>query len=106
MLRYAIHSIHGVDQSVIVRISDLHLECQKLLLSDLGLPFVVRYFEVCATDPDVVGFYAITDGGDLVGYIVGTARADRLNTRLIKPLGWFIFNNDVTPRPRPGLAFN
>lgn len=56
----------------------------------MGLPFVVRYFQLAAQDPDVIGFYALSDAGDLIGYVVGTPKPNELNGRLTRPLPWFL----------------
>lgn len=56
----------------------------------MGLPFVVRYFEAAATDPQAIGFYATAESGEVVGYVVGTPRPDELNSRLRAPATWFV----------------
>lgn len=90
MLKYRIHSIHGADQSLVLRIARLHQAAQPILLSDLGRPFVVRYFECAAKHPEVIGFYALSDAGDLLGYVVGSPRPDSLNSELMRPIHWFV----------------
>jgi len=68
----------------------LHQSALRILLSDMGLPFVIRYFELAVKDPEVIGFYALSETEDLIGYVVGTPKPNELNSRLTRPLIWFV----------------
>ena len=51
---------------------------------------MLHYFQAAITDPDVIGFYAMSDSDKLIGYVVGTPRPDELNSKLTKPYPWFV----------------
>lgn len=70
------------------RLALLHVETMHTLLSDMGLPFVRRYYEIARRDPAVIGLCAV-DGGDPCGYAVGTPDPGRLFAGLKSPPYWF-----------------
>lgn len=70
------------------RLAELHMETMRTLLSDMGLPFVHRYYEIARRDPAVIGLCAL-DGGDPCGYAVGTPDPGRLFAGLRCPAHWF-----------------
>ena len=79
-----------LDPPTLEGVARLHLEAMPTLLSDLGLPFVVHYFQAAAADPSVIGFYTLLPGTNLPsGYVIGTPHPDRLMAQLRKPLPWF-----------------
>jgi len=78
-----------LDSSGLARLAALHQPVMHTLLSDLGLPVVRRYYEICQQDSSVVGFCAISSNGETIGWAVGSSHPDEINARLRAPLTWF-----------------
>lgn len=89
-INFTIGKIQDLDRSLLPRIAKLHIQVMKGLLTDLGYPFAHRYFEAVLADPKVLGFRAMSDTGELLGYIIGTPEPSALTSQLTKPFGWFI----------------
>lgn len=70
-------------------VAKLHESVMGLLLAEMGMPFVLRYFEIATRDPSVIGFVAVSGANEVMGYVVGSARPDLVNTQLTRPLTWF-----------------
>lgn len=71
-------------------VARLHHAAMPTLLSDLGIPFVERYFQAAAADPTVIGMVALLpDGCTPCGYVIGCPRPDRLMAQLRSPFLWF-----------------
>ncbi len=88
-MEYSLYPISKSEPASIASLAKLHEATMRLLLSDMGPAFVRRYFEAAAKDPMVIGFYATGEANDVIGYVVGTPRPDRLNAQLTRPLPWF-----------------
>lgn len=73
------------------QLADLHVETMHTLLSDMGLPFVRRYYELAYRDPSCIGICAV-DGDNLCGYAVGSPEPGRLFAGLRSPARWFTWN--------------
>jgi ribosomal protein S18 acetylase RimI-like enzyme len=72
-------------------VARLHHEVMPTLLSDLGIPFVERYFQAAAVDATVIGMAALLpDGSTPAGYVIGCPRPERLMAKVKTPLPWFI----------------
>ncbi len=89
-MKYTLYPIHQIDPALIVPMAKLHESALKILLSDMGFPFVLRYFQLAVEDPSVIGFYAMSEENTLIGYVVGAPRPDELNSKLTKPRLWFL----------------
>ena len=88
-MKYSLHPIHEIDPALIAPMAKLHQSALHGLLSEMGYPFVYRYFQLCVEDSSVIGFHALSETSDLIGYVVGTPKPEELNSRLTKPLSWF-----------------
>lgn len=88
-MKYSLHSIREIDPALLVPLARLHESALHGLLSEMGFPFVLRYFQLAVNDPFVIGFYALSEDGMLIGYVSGTPNPDELNSRLTKPFTWF-----------------
>ncbi|MGC1378674.1 MAG: N-acetyltransferase [Anaerolineales bacterium] len=88
-MNFTITPIAQLDPAGLARLAALHQPVMRTLLSDLGLPVVQRYYEVCQQDPSVVGFCAISTNGEALGWAVGCSHPDEINARLRAPLAWF-----------------
>ncbi len=89
-MKYTLYPIQKIDPLLLIPMAKLHESALRILLSELGFPFVLRYFQIAANDPNVIGFYAMSDSEQLIGYVVGTPKPNELNSQLTKPLLWFI----------------
>jgi|MudIll2142460700_1097286.scaffolds.fasta_scaffold555066_2 GNAT superfamily N-acetyltransferase len=87
---YTLHPLRQIDPSLLPSLAHLHQKEDHGLLSDLGYPFVFRYFEVVLQDERVIGFYALSDSGELVGYTVGSPEPAALTSQLTREKGWFV----------------
>ena len=74
----------------LLHLAMLHHSVMHTLLSDLGLPLVYRYYQIARADPDVLGFCMCADGGEILGWAMGSPHPDKINTRLRSPLIWFL----------------
>lgn len=79
-----------LDPDRLQRLAVLHHGVMKTLLSDLGLPIVLRYYQVVQSDPDVIGLCAVSDTGGMLGWAIGSPHPDMINARLRTPVVWFI----------------
>lgn len=68
----------------------LHHSVMHTLLSDLGLPMVLRYYQIAQTDANVIGLCAVSSDSHMLGWAMGSPHPDRINARLRSPLAWFI----------------
>ena len=78
-----------LDSSALDRLAALHQPVMHTLLSELGLPVVRRYYEICQRDAAVVGLCAVSETGDVAGWAVGSSHPQQINAGLRSPLGWF-----------------
>jgi ribosomal protein S18 acetylase RimI-like enzyme len=89
-MKYSLYPIHQIDPALITPMAKLHESALKILLSEMGFPFVLRYFQLAVEDPSVIGFYAMSEANTLIGYVVGAPRPDELNSKLTRPRLWFL----------------
>lgn len=86
---FSLHPLKQIEPAAIESLARLHESAMGLLLSEMGRPFVLRYFQAAVKDPAVIGFYATSDTNEVIGYVVGTPRPSTLTAQLTKPLAWF-----------------
>lgn len=99
-------------------LADLHCATMPTLLTDLGQPFVLRYYQIAQTDPSVIAFVAsshncslLTDNCSLptdnclLAYCLGSPNPSALNARLRSPLPWFAGQMLKLAFTRPGVLF-
>jgi ribosomal protein S18 acetylase RimI-like enzyme len=79
-----------LNETNIRRLAKLHHEVMHTLLSDLGFPIVLRYYQNACSDPSVVGICAMDSSNDVLGWAMGSPHPDRINSSLRTPFGWFI----------------
>ncbi len=95
-------SISQLDSPNLVRLAVLHQSVMHTLLSDLGLPVVRRYYEVCQHDSSVIGLCAISATGQFLGWAIGSPHPDAINASLRQPLAWFATQMLRLAVTRPG----
>lgn len=88
-MNFTLLPLSQLDSSALDRLAALHQPVMHTLLSDLGLPVVRRYYEVCQQDASVVGLCAFAPAGEIIGWAVGSPHPDEINARLRQPLAWF-----------------
>lgn len=81
----------------------LHVRTMHTLLSDMGLPFVLKYYELAARDPAAIGLCAV-EGDDVVGYAVGSPEPHRLLVGVRSPAPWFARQLVRLAATRPGVV--
>ena len=88
-MEYRLIEISQLKADQIQRLALLHDSVMHTLLSDLGLPFVWRYYQIARAEPNVVGFCAISFSGEVIGWAMGSPHPDRITSQLRSPLLWF-----------------
>lgn len=89
-MKYTLRPFHQIDPALLPAVARLHQSALRILLSDMGYPFVLRYFQVAFKDPAVIGFYALSESKELIGYVVGSPHPDAINSQLTRPILWFL----------------
>ena len=89
-MEYSLVSFTQLSNKERMQMAVLHHAVMQTLLSDLGLPVVLRYYEIAAADPHVVGFCACSAPGAVLGWAAGSPYPDQINARLRSPFGWFV----------------
>lgn len=99
---YSIVPVRQLNEEQTAEIARMHHQTLPSLLSDLGLPFVGRYYQIARGDEAVIGFCALSDDGTPLGWVVGSSRPDQVNGRLREPLSWFVpqLTRALLSRPR------
>lgn len=89
-MEITIQPLHQSTPELLALVARLHHAVMPTLLSDLGIPFVERYFQAGAADSSVIGMVALLpDGRTPCGYVIGCPRPDRLMAQLRSPFLWF-----------------
>lgn len=89
-MNYTLHNLSELNPALLPRLAEIHMG-DRGLLSKLGFPFVVRYFEIAYKDPQVIGVYAQDDdSGDLIGYGIASPSPESLTAQLTHDKNWFI----------------
>jgi ribosomal protein S18 acetylase RimI-like enzyme len=83
----------------------LHKSVMHTLLSELGLPMVLRYYQMARTDSKVIGLCAISSAGRMLGWAMGSPYPDRINAQLRSPLTWFIPQMSRVMVTRPAVLW-
>ena len=87
---YRLVAISQLKDDDIKRLAVLHHSVMHTLLSDLGLPLIWRYYQIAQKDSKTVGFCAISETGEILGWAIGSPHPDRITSQLRSPVAWFI----------------
>jgi ribosomal protein S18 acetylase RimI-like enzyme len=87
---YALVQLYQLDDEGIKQLAVLHHSVMHTLLSDLGLPLVLRYYQVAQNDQSVIGLCAVSPSGEMLGWALGSPQPDRIIARLRTPIVWFL----------------
>lgn len=88
---YRLVEFSQLTEDDIKRLALLHYSVMRTLLSNLGLPFVWRYYQIAQANPKVIGFCAIATSSNMLGWAMGSPHPDRITSQLRSPLAWFVF---------------
>ena len=88
-MNHKIISLSRLNDNQINQLARLHHRVMHSLLSDLGLPFVERYYQIACADSSVVGVCAVNKGGNPLGWAVGSSKPNQVNGRMREAWGWF-----------------
>ena len=83
----------------------LHHSVMHTLLSDLGLPMVLRYYQIAWADPSVIGLCIRSGSGEISGWAIGSPHPDRINAQLRSPLPWFLMQIFRVAMTRPAVVW-
>ena len=90
-MAYELLGLSQLDEDDIKRLAMLHHSVMHTLLSNLGLPMVLRYYQVARDDPAVIGLCVVSPSGEMLAWALGSPHPDLINSRLRTPLTWFLF---------------
>ena len=90
-MAYELLGLSQLDEDDIKRLAMLHHSVMHSLLSNLGLPMVLRYYQVARDEPAVIGLCAVSTAGEMLAWALGSPHPDLINSRLRTPLTWFLF---------------
>ena len=79
-----------LNEANVRQLAKLHHEVMHTLLSDVGLPMVLRYYQTARSDSSVISVCAIDSSNEIFGWAMGSPHPDRINSRLRTPLVWFV----------------
>lgn len=86
---YKLVPLSQLNETEIRKLAVLHHSVMHTLLSDLGLPIVLRYYQIAHSDTSAVGIGAISSTNEVLGWAAGSPHPDRINSHLRTPLTWF-----------------
>ncbi|MBL8100855.1 MAG: N-acetyltransferase [Anaerolineales bacterium] len=91
-MSYRLHSLKEIPLELLPRIAEIQLH-DAGLLSKLGYPFVLRYFENAIKDEKAFGFYAQDDETkEIMGFSLASPEPSSLTSKLTEDKVWFIKN--------------
>lgn len=103
-MSHTIQSLNSLPSHLLPHIAEIHMD-DAGLLSKLGYPFVLRYFENAIKDERAFGFYAQDDEtSQIMGFSLASAEPSSLTSKLTDDKGWFVKNILKVIFTRP-LAF-
>jgi ribosomal protein S18 acetylase RimI-like enzyme len=89
-MKYTIYNLRDISPQLLPKLAEIHMGDHGLL-SELGYPFVEKYFEIVYHDKQVVAVYAQEDEtGELIGYNIASPEPASLTGQLTNSRTWFI----------------
>ena len=89
-MEYTIQPLGNLDNHLLECVALLHQSVMHLLLTDMGFPMILRYYQIAKSDPLVIGFCAVPPAQEILGWVVGSPNPYALNARMQKPFSWFL----------------
>ena len=102
---YELIALSQLKDDHLKQLAELHHSVMHTLLADLGLPTVLRYYQIARSDNSVVGVCALDPSKKLIGWAMGSPHPDRINSALRSPLLWFAFQMLRVLFTRPLILF-
>ena len=91
-MNYTLNPLKDIDPALLQRIAEIHMG-DAGLLSKLGYPFVLRYFEIAIKDERAFGFYAQEKKtNEIMGFSLASPEPSTLTTKLTDDKKWFLTN--------------
>ncbi len=91
-MTHSFHTLKDISSNSLPRIAEIHM-IDAGLLSKLGYPFVLRYFENAIKDERTFGFYAQDAGtGEIMGFSLASPEPSSLTVKLTEDKCWFVRN--------------
>ncbi len=91
-MNYTLNPLKDIDPAVLPRLAEIHMG-DAGLLSKLGYPFVLRYFEIAIKDERAFGFYAQEkETNEIMGFSLASPEPSALTTKLTDDRKWFLGN--------------
>ena len=87
---YELIALSQLKDDHLKQLAELHHSVMHTLLADLGLPTVLRYYQIARSDNSVVGICALDPSKKIIGWAMGSPHPDRINSGLRTPFVWFI----------------
>ncbi len=89
-MNYTLHPLKEINPNLLPRIAEIQLG-DAGLLSKLGYPFVLRYFEMAIKDKRAFGFYAQeNETGEIMGFSLASPEPSALTSQLTSDHKWFV----------------
>lgn len=89
-MTYKIYPLKEINRNLLPKIAEIQLG-DAGLLSKLGYPFVLRYFEIAIKAPHAFGFYAQeNETGEIMGLSIASPEPSLLTSQLTNDRKWFI----------------
>jgi len=89
-MNYKLFPLKEIDPSLLPRIAEIQMG-DAGLLSKLGYPFLLRYFEHVINDEKAFGFYAQeNETNEIMGFSLASPEPSALTSNLTKDRRWFI----------------
>jgi len=118
-MTYTITHLRQLPSQLLPALARLHAATIPTLLTDLGQPVVLRYYQLAQKDPSVIAFCALTQSADsaltdhyslitdhcLLAYALGSPDPSALNAQLRQPLTWFAGQMLRLAFTHPGVLF-
>ena len=89
-MEYTIQPLLNLNDRLLEQAALLHRAVMHLLLTDLGFPMVLRYYQIARNDPSVIGFCAVSFSQEILGWVVGSPDPHALSACLQRPRFWFL----------------
>lgn len=90
MNTYRFVSLSELGDNDLKQLAGVHHAVMHTLLSDLGLPVVLKYYQIARSEFSVLGICALTSSNKLIGWSVGSPDPAGINSKLRQPPTWFM----------------
>jgi len=102
-MEYSLRPFSELDDAALERVAALHRAVMHNLLTDLGYPIILRYYELARSAPSVIGFCAVSSAREVLGWAVGSPDPYALNARMQRPRAWFLKQMGQLVARRPAV---